>query len=79
MTRTAYRFVPFTIKQDLAAEPTYSAFCVSGDEKECEQSSDEWLTPHPVEVWMREHTRETGHSRYRREFVDYAEVTQHDV
>ncbi|MFH8403574.1 hypothetical protein ACH4FX_02205 [Streptomyces sp. NPDC018019] len=74
MIRRVFRFVPFTITQDASAEPTYEAVCVSGEEKECGAASDEWLTPHPVEVWMREHTKDTGHRRYRRNFQDYAEV-----
>ncbi|MEU6993588.1 hypothetical protein ABZ953_23405 [Streptomyces sp. NPDC046465] len=78
MTRTVFRFVPFTITQDTTAEPTYEAVCVSGDGKECGERSDEWITPHPVEVWMRDHMKITGHARYRRTFVDYADVTRAD-
>ncbi|MEU7150706.1 hypothetical protein AB0B15_22110 [Streptomyces sp. NPDC045456] len=74
MSRHIFRYVPFTIRQDPTAEPTYEAVCVSGEEKECGEKSDEWLTPHPVEVWMREHSKETGHRRYRRNFQDYAAV-----
>jgi hypothetical protein len=33
--RRAFRFIPFKITQDPAAEPTYEAECVSGDEKSC--------------------------------------------
>ncbi|MFK8850197.1 hypothetical protein [Streptomyces sp. Ac-502] len=76
MRRRTLRFVPFRIEQDRTAEPTYEAVCVSGDDKECGQSSDEWITPHPVEVWMREHSRDTGHTRFRRAFVDYADVSR---
>ncbi|WP_078658089.1 DUF7848 domain-containing protein [Streptomyces rimosus] len=74
MTRRIFRFVPYTIRQDTTAEPTYEAVCVSGDENECGEKSGAWLTPHPVEVWMREHARDTGHTRYCRCFQDYAEV-----
>ena len=72
MTRTAFRFVPFTIVQDPDTEPTYRAWCVSGDEEECGQDSGEWITPHPVEVWMDAHVRRTGHLNYRRAFYDNA-------
>lgn len=72
------RFVPFRIGQDRTAEPVYEAVRVSGDDKECGQSSDEWITPHPVEVWMREHSRDTGHTRFRRAFVDCADVSRPD-
>ncbi|MEU7224491.1 hypothetical protein [Streptomyces chrestomyceticus] len=74
MSRRIFRYVPFTITQDPTAEPTYEAECVSGEEKECGEKSDEWLTPHPVEVWMREHTKNTGHRRFRRSFQDYAQM-----
>jgi hypothetical protein len=34
--------------------------------------SGEWITPHPVEVWMANHLKETGHRNYRRAFHDNA-------
>ncbi|MFF2927231.1 hypothetical protein ACFVTP_33305 [Streptomyces celluloflavus] len=76
MTRSVMRFVPYKTAQDVTAAPTYEAVCVSGDVEDCGEESGQWLTPHPVEVWMRAHRADTGHGRFRRAFVDYAEVSR---
>jgi hypothetical protein len=75
MTRTVYRFQPFTIRQDTTALPTYEARCVAGEEADCGASSRQETDPAPVERWMAEHTRDTGHFRFRRVFADYADVS----
>ncbi|UGY91246.1 hypothetical protein [Streptomyces gobiensis] len=72
MTRSVFRYVPFTIDQDQTAEPEYEARCVFGDEAECGAQSGTYSDPGPVEEWQRKHTQETGHRRYRRNFGDYA-------
>ncbi|MFE9610153.1 hypothetical protein [Streptomyces sp. NPDC006012] len=72
MTRRVFRYVPFTIVQDQTAEPEYEARCVSGEESECGARSGTYSAPGPVEEWQRQHTQETGHRRYRRDFGDYA-------
>ncbi|MEN8653764.1 hypothetical protein ABCR94_24965 [Streptomyces sp. 21So2-11] len=72
MTRSVMRFVPYTIAQDQTAWPEYVARCVSGDEKECGAESGSKSDPADVEKWMTNHTRGTGHLRYRRTFADYA-------
>jgi hypothetical protein len=72
MTTRVFRFVPFTIVQDQAAEPEYFARCVSGDEAECGAESGALPTPRDVEEWQRQHTQDTLHVRYRRVFADYA-------
>jgi hypothetical protein len=72
MTRRIFRYVPFTIVQDATAEPEYAARCVSGDESECGAESGVWPHPAEVEEWQRKHTQETRHTRYRRNFADYA-------
>ncbi|WP_156727492.1 DUF7848 domain-containing protein [Streptomyces apocyni] len=64
--------MPFTIEQDVTAEPEYEARCVSGDETECGARSGTHCHPGPVEEWQRKHTQETRHTRYRRNFGDYA-------
>lgn len=47
MTRAAeLRCVPFTVPQDPRTAPTYQAWCVSGDGRECGADSAEWITPH---------------------------------
>lgn len=70
--RAVLRYVPFTVRQDPLAQPTYAAMCVSGDEADCGAVSGEHPDPAPVEEWMRKHTQETRHDRYRRTFTDYA-------
>jgi hypothetical protein len=75
MTRPVMRFLPYRIEQDVAAAPLYEAVCVCGDSEDCGEESGQWLTPHPVEVWMRAHRGDTGHRRFRRAFVDYADVS----
>lgn len=70
MTRAVFRFVPYRVEQDPHTAPTYQAWCVSGEETACGQDSGEWITPHPVELWMDAHVTETGHRFYRRAFFD---------
>jgi len=72
-TRT-FRFRNYVITPDTTGLPTYEATCVSGDEEECGERSEEWLTEHPVVVWMAAHTAETGHTRFQRRSADYATV-----
>ena len=72
MSRTLFRYVPFTIEQDRTAEPEYEARCVSGDDVECGARSGTYSRPGPVEEWQRRHTQETRHLRCRRNFGDYA-------
>jgi hypothetical protein len=70
--RRIFRYVPYTIVQDATAEPEYEARCVSGDEADCGAGSGPHRDPAQVEEWQRRHTQETRHSRYRRNFADYA-------
>ncbi|WP_406000081.1 hypothetical protein [Streptomyces sp. NBC_00829] len=72
MTRRTFRYVPFSIVQDATAEPEYEARCVAGDEFECGAESGVQHDPAEVEEWQRRHTQETRHTRYRRNFADYA-------
>ncbi|MGW2177072.1 DUF7848 domain-containing protein [Streptomyces sp. NPDC001732] len=72
MTRRVFRYVPFSVEQDVMAEPEYEIRCVSGDETECGAESGTHGDPGPVEEWQRKHAQETGHRRYRRSFGDYA-------
>ncbi|MFF7264916.1 hypothetical protein ACFZCL_32200 [Streptomyces sp. NPDC008159] len=71
-TRRIFRYVPYVLAQDQTAEPEYEARCVSGDETECGAGSGVRSGPADVEEWLRGHTQETGHRRYRRTFGDYA-------
>jgi len=70
--RRIFRYLPFTIVQDATAEPEYEARCVSGDEADCGAGSGPRSDPADVEEWQRRHTQETRHTRYRRNFADYA-------
>ncbi|MFF2022342.1 hypothetical protein ACFVW2_11140 [Streptomyces sp. NPDC058171] len=72
--RRVFRYVPFTIAQDPTAEPEYAAQCVSGAEADCGAESGACGHPADVEDWLRAHTQETRHLRYRRTFADYAEL-----
>ncbi|MEC4020514.1 DUF7848 domain-containing protein [Streptomyces sp. H27-D2] len=72
MSRRIFRYVAFSIVQDVTAEPEYAARCVSGDESECGAESGVGHHPAEVEEWQRKHTQETRHVRYRRNFADYA-------
>ncbi|MFB6848214.1 hypothetical protein ACFCXS_25655 [Streptomyces sp. NPDC056373] len=74
MTRALYRFVEYKAVQDPTGELSWSAVCVSGDEADCGESSGEMDEEKAVR-WMAEHTRDTGHTRFRRTFGDYAIIT----
>ncbi|MYZ40722.1 MULTISPECIES: hypothetical protein [unclassified Streptomyces] len=39
----------------------------------CEQSSGTWWAPHPVDLWMADHSKRTGHTLYRRELAQYVD------
>ncbi|MEV4505573.1 NUDIX hydrolase [Streptomyces klenkii] len=75
MSRT-FKFEPFTIVQDEAVWPEYTAECAAGDEEECGERSGRFLNRADVEDWMFGHARDTGHRPFRRTFTDYADVHQ---
>lgn len=72
--RSVFRFVNYRINGDPVGELTWSAVCVSGDEKECGASSGELGGEEGACDWMAEHRAETGHDRFKRVFSDYAIV-----
>lgn len=74
MTRAVYRFVDFKVTRDTTACPVFGAVCVTGEEADCGASSGERVDEEKVTRWIAEHTRDTGHTRYRRTFADYATV-----
>ncbi|MFB7270674.1 hypothetical protein [Streptomyces sp. NPDC056244] len=57
----------------------YEASCVTevsellGLAIKCEKSSGTWQTAHAVDVWMADHTKKTGHTRYRRALADFVD------
>ncbi|EST17968.1 MULTISPECIES: DUF7848 domain-containing protein [Streptomyces] len=72
MTRATYRFREHKITPDPLGVPEHQAVCVSGDETEC--GADSGLLPDGKELarWMAEHTRDTGHLRFRAAQWGYA-------
>ncbi|MFJ9901224.1 hypothetical protein ACIQPR_48795 [Streptomyces sp. NPDC091280] len=80
MTTRTFRFRQFEISTqsgvtaDESAEPEFEAVCVSGDEKECGEESGLLADAEHLDRWMAEHTRDTGHRRYRRTYGEYATV-----
>lgn len=70
--RSVMRFVPYRIAPDPLSEPEYEAVCVSGDEADCGAASGTRTAPEPVAAWQFVHTGETGHTRFRRSFHEYA-------
>lgn len=74
MTRAVYRFVDYKIQEDKTAERTREAVCVVGDLSDCGASSGELVDEETVIQWMAEHTRDSGHARFRRTFTDYATI-----
>jgi hypothetical protein len=65
---------PSGITTDESAMPEYEAVCVSGDETDCGEGSGPLEDADELARWMAEHTRDTGHQRYRRAYCEYALV-----
>jgi hypothetical protein len=78
MSRSVFRFIPYTTLQDQTVEPEYSAECVSGKEKACGEKSGLRSHPTDVEAWMRTHMKETRHRHFRRRIDDFAELVPTD-
>jgi len=68
------RYVDYKIVTDPAGERTWKARCVSGDEADCGAESMVFGGDHAPTKWMAEHTKETGHERFKRIYEDYALV-----
>lgn len=75
VSRSVFRYVSYTTRQDPTVEPEYSAYCVAGDEEACGAQSEKHDNPTDVDDWMRGHMKETGHMHFRRRFDDFAELT----
>ncbi len=69
--RRTFRYVSYTIAQDPLACVEVSAVCVSGDDAECGEESSVCARPDFVTEWMRQHTQDSGHTRYRRSYSNY--------
>ncbi|MEU2825905.1 hypothetical protein ABZ763_27490 [Streptomyces bacillaris] len=74
MTRSVFRFQPYTTQQDLTVEPEYSAECVAGDDDSCGARSGTQHDSGSVDDWMRAHMKSTGHRYFRRSFEVFAEL-----
>ncbi|MGW3950945.1 DUF7848 domain-containing protein [Streptomyces sp. NPDC004752] len=73
--RSVLRYVDYVAKPDPVGEQTWQAECVTdvGD-KDCGVKSPELGREQAVVDWMAEHTKETGHERFKRIYEDYALV-----
>ncbi len=65
MTRATYRFRQYGVTPDELAEPVFQAVCVSGDETDCGADSGDQEDEETLTGWMAEHTRDSGHDRFR--------------
>ncbi|WP_335939935.1 DUF7848 domain-containing protein [Streptomyces sp. PTD5-9] len=65
MTRATYRFRQYGVTPDELAEPVFQAVCVSGEETDCGADSGDQGDEAALARWMAEHTRDTGHERFR--------------
>ncbi|MGW2380224.1 DUF7848 domain-containing protein [Streptomyces sp. NPDC001658] len=73
MERRTFRFVEFKIVQDPLADPVFTVTCVSGDEKDCGESSGALYSVDAMTEWMRKHAQDNrGHWRYAQTCTDYA-------
>jgi hypothetical protein len=72
-TRT-FRFREYAITPDDTALPAYQAVCVAGDTADCGADSGDQPSETELGRWIAEHTRDTGHTRFRRARWDYAQV-----
>ena len=62
----------FAKRQDSERKPMYAAKCVGGS-VECGTKSGEALTPHSVDLWMREgHGRDACHYHFQRMIIGWA-------
>ncbi len=86
MTTRTFRFRQFEVFQeagtpgqsgvtvDESAEAEFEAVCVSGDEEDCGEASGPLADAERLDTWMAEHTRDSGHQRFRRAYCEYATV-----
>ncbi|MFD9151946.1 DUF7848 domain-containing protein [Streptomyces albidoflavus] len=65
MTRATYRFRQYVVTPDELAEPAFQAVCVSGEQTDCGADSGDQEDEEALTRWMTEHTRDTGHGRFR--------------
>lgn len=72
--RGAYRFREYGVAPDELAETAVQAVCVSGEEEDCGADSGDRPDGAALTRWMAEHTRDTGHRRFRVASWSYAVV-----
>ncbi|MER7817413.1 hypothetical protein [Streptomyces sp. NPDC096153] len=61
-----YRLRNYRVTPDETALPSYQAVCVSGEEADCGADSTDQPDEEALTRWMAEHTRDTGHDRFKR-------------
>ena len=81
---TTYRFRNYQVTADETAMPAFQAVCVAdkvssdaeGDDKvtDCGEDSGDQPDEAALAKWMAEHTRDTGHDRFRGARWDYVKV-----
>ncbi|WP_369199010.1 DUF7848 domain-containing protein [Streptomyces djakartensis] len=74
MTRATYRFRNYSVTADDTAMSAYQAVCVTGDDADCGEDSGDQPDEAALTKWMAEHTRDTGHERFRQARWDYVTV-----
>ncbi|WP_328484843.1 hypothetical protein OHS71_41185 (plasmid) [Streptomyces sp. NBC_00377] len=65
MTNKTFRFREYGVTTDETAMPAYQAVCVTGEDADCGADSQDQPDEEALTKWMAEHTRDTGHRRFR--------------
>jgi hypothetical protein len=68
MTRRRFRFREYTVRPapDPLTLPTFTAVCVTGDDRDCGAASGELHDPDELTQWIATHCAQTGHELYER-------------
>ncbi|MEV5509530.1 hypothetical protein [Streptomyces orinoci] len=67
-TTTRYRFRDYTVRAeaDPLTLPTFTAVCVTGDERDCGATSGDVHSPDELVRWIAAHCAQTRHGLYER-------------
>jgi hypothetical protein len=68
MTRQRFRFREYTVRAtpDPMTLPTFTAVCVTGDERDCGATSGDLHSADELVRWIATHCAQTSHERYER-------------
>jgi hypothetical protein len=78
VTRSVLRYVTYRIRSDDSALPEHEAVCVTGDAEDCGAKSPRCGDLDELAAWVLGHTKESGHTRFRRALHDYMRVVPAD-